>query len=78
MELFAELKLLGDGYAGGFSCGMTMHGNQTMERFTRKTGDESLTEGETVYESADGLRLCVTKKADGEAIRVRTKVTNES
>ena len=78
MELFAELKLLGDGYAGGFSCGMTMHGSQTMERFSRKMGDENLTEGETVYESSEGLRLYVTKTVDGEAIRIGTKVTNES
>ena len=78
MDVFAELKLLGDGYAGGFSCGMTMHGSQTMERFSRKMGDENLTEGETVYESSEGLRLCVTKTVDGEAIRIGTKVTNES
>ena len=24
MELYAEMKLVGDGYAGGFSCGLTM------------------------------------------------------
>lgn len=35
MELFAEMKLLGDGYAGGFCCGMTMSGSETMERFTK-------------------------------------------
>lgn len=31
MELYAELKLLGDGYAGGFSCGATMTSSNNMQ-----------------------------------------------
>lgn len=76
MELYAEMKLIGDGYAGGFSCGMTMRGSQTMERFEKKQGEEDLCEGETIYESADGLRLTVQKLKDGEALRVRTSIYN--
>ena len=78
MELFAETKLVGDGYAGGFSCGMTMHGNQTMERFALKEGTETLEEGTAVYETPEGLRLTVKKTKDGDALRVQTSVENNT
>ncbi|MBR6403682.1 MAG: alpha-galactosidase [Eubacterium sp.] len=78
MRLYTETKLLGDGYAGGFSCGLTMHGNATMERFALKEGDEELSEGITVYESTDGLTLKVFKKCDENALRVKTSITNNT
>lgn len=76
MELFAEMKLQGDGYAGGFSCGMTMHGSQTMERFTLTEGNGDLEEGKMIYETQEGLLLTVDKIKDGDAMRIRTSVHN--
>ena len=35
MELYAEMKLMGDGYAGGFTNGMTMTHSETIEGFTQ-------------------------------------------
>ena len=35
MEFIAECKLMGDGYAGGFSCGMSMAGSQTTENLVK-------------------------------------------
>ena len=78
MELFAEMKLVGDGYAGGFSCGMTMHASQTMERLTRREGTGAFEEGTEVFESENGLRLVAEKQKDGEAIRVKTSIHNDS
>ncbi|MBR3468296.1 MAG: alpha-galactosidase [Lachnospiraceae bacterium] len=77
METFAEIKCMGDGYAGGFSCGMTMHGSQTMERFTLKSGAEDFGEGTAVYETEDGLTLVLNRTKDGEALRVQTSVHNK-
>lgn len=34
MEFYGEMKLRGDGYGGGFSCGMTMCRSETMEGFS--------------------------------------------
>ena len=78
MELFAEMKLLGDGYAGGFSCGMTMHASQTMNRFTLKEGNGELEEGDMRYETPEGIRMMVQKRKDGDALRVKTIVENGS
>ena len=35
MELSAEIKLEGDGYAGGFSCGLSMCRSKTIENFKK-------------------------------------------
>lgn len=72
MEWFAELKLAGDGYAGGFSCGLTMHAAQTMDRFEKKEE----TQERTVWESPEGIVLKLQKIRDGEAVRVKTAVCN--
>lgn len=72
MEWFAELKLAGDGYAGGFSCGLTMHAAQTMDRFEKKEE----TQERTVWESPEGIVLKLRKIRDGEAVRVKTAVCN--
>ena len=78
MKLFTELKIAGDAYPGGFATGLTMHGSATMEKFALKSGSEDLTEGITEYESDDGLKLILTKTADGKALRVKTTVINNS
>ncbi len=78
MRIFSELKLTGDSYAGGYSCGLTMLGSGTMERFSLKEGNEDWEEGTTVYEDKEGLVLKVVKTKEGEALRVKTVVTNNS
>lgn len=78
MRLFSEMKLIGDGYAGGYSCGETMLGSATMERFTLKEGSEEWEEGTAVYEDDAGLVLKVIRTKDDRALRVKTVVTNGS
>lgn len=78
MRLFTEMKIAGDAYPGGFSTGLTMHGSSTMDRFSLKSGDEELSEGITEYKSSDGIKLIVSKTADGAALRVKTTVINNS
>ena len=78
MRLYTEMKITGDGYPGGFSSGLTMHGSATMDRFTMKSGNEDLTEGITCYETSEGLSLVISKTRDGSALRVKTTVTNNS
>lgn len=74
MEFYAEMKLLGDGYGGGFSCGMTMSRSATMEGFFQCEE----TEERTVYQNDRGVTLTVNRKRDGEALRVGTVVRNGS
>ena len=74
MNIFSEIKLIGDGYEGGFSCGLTMHASQTMRRFEKTQETEELLQ----YESSDGLVLKTVKKRDGEAIRLQTTFYNGS
>lgn len=74
MELYAEMKLQQDGYAGGFSCGLTMCGSRTMEGFELVSENES----ETVYRNLKGVTLTVRKERDGDALRVRTVLNNGS
>ncbi len=73
MELYGEMKLRGDDYAGGYSCGMTMCGSGTMAGFSR---EEST--GKTVYRSEKGVVLAVRKSQEGEAQRIQTSVFNGS
>lgn len=74
MEFYAEMKLQKDGYAGGFSCGMTMTGSQTMEKF-QKTSEspEAL-----VYENDQGVVLTVKIRQEGKVSRVHTVLYNGS
>ncbi len=74
MEFYGEMKLRGDGYGGGFSCGMTMCRSQTMERFS----ECEKTEERTVYRNDSGVTLTMIRKRDGEALRVHTTVQNGS
>lgn len=74
MEYYAEMKLQGDGYAGGFSCGMTMCGSQTIEGF-RKTQEmpEKIS-----YENDTGIILTVNKRKHNDVVRVYTTIYNGS
>lgn len=74
MELYAEMKLLGDSYAGGFSCGLTMCGSHTMEGFAKTKEDDD----EVVYEHDRGYTLTVKKRQVGEALRLQTVFSNNS
>lgn len=74
MQLFGEMKLMGDAYAGGFSCGLTMENSGTMEEFSMYSEKE----GELCYQSADGIFLIVHYEKDGEAVRTWTEVVNGS
>jgi len=73
MELFAEMKLRGDGYAGGFSCGMTMSGSSTMERFAKAQEGADY----DVYRDDRGLSLTLHREYDGDVLRLRTAVRND-
>ena len=72
----AEIKLIGDEYAGFYSCGLTMLGSSTMRRFTK------VNEADELYEalSDDGLKLSVStaKSAVSDAYEVRTVFENAS
>lgn len=74
MHLYAEMKLTGDGYAGGFSCGLTMYQSRTMEGFAKKSESPEAVR----YENGDGVVLTVHKRQDGEALRTWTEVENNS
>lgn len=74
MEFYGEMKLRGDGYGGGFSCGMTMCRSETMEGF----GLCEETEERTVYQNQKGITLTVDRRRDGDALRVRQTVRNGS
>lgn len=74
MELYAELKLLGDGYAGGFSCGATMTSSNTICSF-KKTYDG---EEKAVWENPEGLTLTVNKTPYKGAQIISTVLRNGS
>lgn len=74
MEYIAEMKLLGDGYPAGFSCGMTMCRSQTMERFKKISEDE----GSILYKDDNNVELKVIKEKKGQCTSVRSILTNSS
>lgn len=74
MEFYAEMKLAGDEYAGGFSCGLTMTGSKTIKGFT----PISETPEKTQYQNERGNILTVHKKKDGAALRTWSTVHNGS
>lgn len=74
MEYFVEMKLRKDGYAGGFSCGMSMCGSRTIDGFSLK----SETEQESIYENASGMLLKVLCIRENDVTRVRTSAYNGS
>ena len=73
-HFFSEMKLVGDGYAGGFSCGMTMHNSQTMEDFQMVEDTPSV----TARVNSRGVRLIERRVQDGEALRIQVSVENGS
>ena len=76
MNIRTEVKITGDRYNGSYSCGLTMLGSGTMERFSLKEGNEEWEEGESLYEDDRGLILKVIKTKDTGGLRVRTSITN--
>ena len=57
MELYAEIKLMGDGYAGGFTSGMSMSRSETIEGFSISESIEGETESERIYKNNTGIIL---------------------
>lgn len=78
MLIRTEIKAAGDRYNGSYSCGLTMLGSGTMEAFRLKEGSEEWEEGTAVYEDDRGLILKVIKTQDGDTLRVKTTVSNNS
>ena len=75
MNISGEVKIIGDSYAGGYSCGLTMGDSGTMEKFQLKAE----TTCERRYETEDGLSLTVEHSTAGEgAEAVRTIFSNHS
>ena len=72
----AQIKLVGDEYAGFYSCGLTMLDSSTMRRF----GDPVETDGKVERCSEDGLCLTsvTTKSPYSDAYEVRTSFANDS
>ena len=76
MNSRAEVKFIGDEYAGFYSCGLTMLGSSTMRRFTAVREEEGLYEAV----SEDGLKLSVqtAKSPVSDAYEIRTVFENGS
>ncbi len=78
MNLIAECKLQGDGYAGGFSCGLSMVESQTMEHLTRTEesgqGDQKITR----LISERGYEIRIVEEPACQAVRVFTEFENHS
>lgn len=72
MNLCTEMKLAGDEYAPGFSCGLSLGRSATIQGFSLRE------EGETCdrYENGKGLALLLHKEKDGDALRVWTQLEN--
>lgn len=78
MELYAEIKLMGDGYAGGFTSGMSMSRSETIEGFSISESIEGETESVKIYKNNTGLILKVHRELDGEAEKVWSEFVNGS
>lgn len=72
----AEIKFTGDEYAGFYSCGLTMLGSSTMQRFNSVREEDGLFEAL----SEDGLKLTArtAKSSVSDAYEVRTVFENTS
>ncbi len=78
MELIGEVKLLGDGYAGGFSCGMSMCSSDTFWGLKKTGSADTGKERLDTYEDDRHHILKVHEKADNDAKRVFTEFVNGS
>ena len=61
MEYYAEVKVMGDAYGGGFSNGLTMCGSQSAAAF-HKVEDRG---EDAVYDDDRQHRMCFIKKQSG-------------
>ena len=78
MEFIAECKLMGDGYAGGFSCGMSMAGSQTTENLVKiKTSGEK-NKKVTLWKDERGYEVRVFEEKENQVARVYTEFKNNS
>ena len=77
MELIGELKLIGDGYAGGFSCGMSTSASDTVRGFKKADAENNADENIDIYKDERGLILKVHDKKDGGARRVYSEFIND-
>ena len=78
MEIAAELKILGDGYGDGFSCGLSMNFSQTSRELKQASKIKKENETITLYKNERGHIVKVVEKEDNEAIRVYTEFENNS
>lgn len=78
MEFVVEAKIIGDEYAGGFSCGLSMVSSETFWNLKKVDVLEKENEKETLFEDERGYRARVFEKKDREAIRVYTEFENRS
>ncbi|MBR4182610.1 MAG: hypothetical protein IKQ56_02185 [Lachnospiraceae bacterium] len=71
----AEVKFTGDEYAGFYSCGLTMLGSSTMNRFSETEED-----GKACFTAENGLWLEVSteKSARSDAYEIQTVIRNSS
>ncbi len=68
-----EVKIIGDSYAGGFSCGLTLGDNGTMKRMEVVLDDDK----KTVYEDSErGLLLTVNHLKENDVWHVTTEINN--
>ena len=74
MKLHAEVKVMGDGYPGGFACGMSLGRSGTIGGFSQVWEKPEAIR----YEDSRGLALIVHRQRDGEAQRVWTEFQNGS
>ena len=78
MEFIAECKLMGDGYAGGFSCGMSMAGSQTAENLVKVKTSEEKNKKITLWKEERGYEVRVFEEKEDQATRVYTEFKNNS
>ena len=71
----AEVKFTGDEYAGFYSCGLTMLGSSTMNRFSETEEDERV-----FYRTANGLQLeaATVKSERSDTYEIQTVIRNTS
>ena len=78
MEFIAECKLMGEGYAGGFSCGMSMAGSQTAENLVKVKTSEEKNKKITLWKEERGYEVRVFEEKEDQATRVYTEFKNNS
>lgn len=75
MNLYPEMKLQKDGYAGGFSCGLTMTQSKTMEKFQKTDETTNIIR----YSNEQGVELNIHREyITDDVFRVKTVVHNGS